>query len=111
MGFSSWTDIRPAFAQVVSWVRPAGRTYLEVKVLYTLGKEKCQPNGKGVAGDCESGGSCRQSAGLTNRKRIEAASRGEQASICEAQYLHGTRRRRSDRHKREGGCAIPGEIW
>jgi hypothetical protein len=22
-------------------VRPAGRTYLEVKVLYTLGKEKC----------------------------------------------------------------------
>ena len=52
------------------WVRPAGRTYLEVKVLYTLGKEKCQPNGKGVAGDCESGGSCRQSAGLTNRKRI-----------------------------------------
>jgi hypothetical protein len=24
-----------------SLVRPAGRTYLEVKVLYTLGKEKC----------------------------------------------------------------------
>jgi hypothetical protein len=23
------------------FVRPAGRTYLEVKVLYTLGKEKC----------------------------------------------------------------------
>jgi len=22
-------------------VRPAGRTYLEVEVLYTLGKEKC----------------------------------------------------------------------
>ena len=84
---------------------------MEVKVLYTLGKEKCQPNGKGVAGDCESGGSCRQSAGLTNRKRIEAAQRGEQAIICEARYLHGTLRRRSDRHKREGACAIPGEIW
>jgi len=57
----------------LSSVRPAGRTYLEVEVLYIPGKGKCQPNGKGVAGDCESGGSCRQSAGLTNRKRIEAA--------------------------------------
>ena len=57
-------------------VRPAGRTYLEVKVLYTLGKEKCQPNGKGVAGDCESGGSWRQSAGLTNRKRIRGGVAG-----------------------------------
>jgi len=28
-------------------VRPAGRTHLEVEVLYTLGKEKCSPNGKG----------------------------------------------------------------
>jgi hypothetical protein len=46
---------------------------LEVEVLYTLGKEKGWPNGKGVAGDCEFGGSRRQSAGLTNRKRIEAA--------------------------------------
>jgi hypothetical protein len=25
--------------------------------------------------------------------------------------LHGTLRRISDRHKREGACAIPGEIW
>ena len=37
-------------------VRPAGYTYLEVKVFCTLGK------GKGVAGDCESGGNQRQSA-------------------------------------------------
>jgi len=29
--------------------------------------------GKGVAGDCESEGSRKQMAGLTNRKRMEAA--------------------------------------
>jgi len=52
-----------------------------------------------------------EGAGLTNRKRIEAAQWGEQANICEARFLHGTLRRRSDRHKREGECAIPGEIW
>jgi len=46
--------------------------------------------GKGVAGDCESEGSPRQNAGLTNRKRIEAAQRGKAAQIVEAQYLHGT---------------------
>lgn len=37
--------------------------------------------------------------------------RGEQAYICEARYVHGTLRCRSDRHKREGECVIPGEIW
>ena len=58
-----------------------------------------------------SGGSCGQSAGLTNRKRIEATHRGEMAKIIKARYLHGTVRRRSDRHKRERECAIPGEIW
>jgi hypothetical protein len=41
----------------------------------------------------------------------EAASWGEQAKICEARYVYGTRRRRSDAHKRDRGCAIPGEIW
>ncbi len=51
-------------------VRPAGRTYLEVKVLYSPDKGKNFLNGKGVAGDCESGGSRRNSAGLTNRKPI-----------------------------------------
>ena len=33
------------------------------------------------------------------------------AKFTEAQYLHRTLRRISDRHKREGGCVIPGEIW
>ena len=32
------------------------------------------------------------------------------AFINKAQYLHGTPRRISDRHKQEGDCAIPGEI-
>ncbi len=58
-----------------------------------------------------SGGSCRQSAGLTNRKRIEATHRGETAENVKAQYLHGTVLRRSDRHKRESECVLPGEIW
>ena len=51
-------------------VRPAGRIHVKVQVLYLLGKEKSWPNGKGVAGDRESEGSRRKSAGLTNRKRI-----------------------------------------
>jgi len=46
---------------------------LEVKVLYTPGKGKCELNGKGVRRKAESEGSCRQTAGLTNRKWIEAA--------------------------------------
>ncbi len=54
----------------LSLVRPAGRTHLEVEVLYGPGKGNRQPNGKGVVGDCESEGSRRQSAGLTNRKRM-----------------------------------------
>ena len=41
---------------------------------------------------------------------MEATLRGEAANIVKAQFLHGTQRRRSDRHKREGECAIPGEI-
>ena len=36
---------------------------------------------------------------------------GEQAQICEAQFLHGALRRRSDGHKRDSECVIPGEIW
>ena len=47
---------------------------------------------------------------MTNRKRIEATQRGEQANICKARYLHGALRRRSDGPKRDGACAIPGEI-
>src|ERR1700689_4156677 len=66
--------------------------------------------GNGFPGDWESEGSSRQSAGATNRKRIEAASWGKQAKKCEARFMYGTRCRISDAHKREGGCAIPGEI-
>lgn len=40
----------------------------------------------------------------------EACQRGEMAKFIEARYLSGTLGRISDRHKREGGCAIPGEI-
>ena len=40
----------------------------------------------------------------------EAALRGEAANIVKVLYLHGTQRRRSDRHKREGGCVRLGEI-
>ena len=58
----------------------------------------------------ESEGSRRQSAGLTNRKPIEAITLDEKAHIFKVQYLHGKRERRSDRHKREGECALPGEI-
>ena len=83
---------------------------MEVKVLYTPGKGKCSLNGKGVHREVESEGSCRQSAGSTIRKPIEAGRWGEQANLCEAQFLHGTLRRRSDGHKRDGECVIPGEI-
>ena len=58
----------------------------------------------------ESGGSRRQNAGSTNRKRIKAAQWGEQATRCKARYLHRTLRRKSDGHKRDGECVIPGEI-
>ena len=64
--------------------------------------------GKGVAGDRESEGSPRQNAGLTYRKRIEASEWGEVAMTAKAQYLHGTLRRKSDRHKQEGRANYPG---
>ena len=35
---------------------------------------------------------------------------GETSIIVKARYLYGRLRRKSDRHKREGECAIPGEI-
>ena len=40
----------------------------------------------------------------------EATHRGKAAKKAKARYLHRTMRRISDRHKREGGCVIPGEI-
>jgi hypothetical protein len=35
---------------------------------------------------------------------------GEEAIISKARYLSGKHGRRCDRHKREGECALPGEI-
>ncbi len=35
---------------------------------------------------------------------------GEEANIFKAQYLSGRHGRRCGGHKREGGCALPGEI-
>lgn len=61
--------------------------------------------------EAESEGSRRQSAGLTNRNCIEATARDEAASMVKVPYLYGTRRRRCNRHKREGGSALPGEVW
>ena len=72
-------------------MRPAGRTLLEVKVLYTPDTGKCSLHGTGFPGDREPEGSRRQSPGATNRKWIEAALRGEQAKKCKARYVYGTR--------------------
>jgi hypothetical protein len=84
---------------------------VEVKILYTPGKRQCQLSGKGAPGDWGSEGSCEQSAGSRHTKRMEATRWGEQAKRCKARYLHGTVRRISDGHKREGECVIPGESW
>jgi hypothetical protein len=55
------------------FTRPARRTHLEVKVLYTALHGQLLAEGNGFSGDRESEGSWKQSAGATNRKRIEAA--------------------------------------
>jgi hypothetical protein len=67
--------------------------------------------GKGAPGDRGSEGSRRQNAGPRYTKRMKAMHRGEAAAPAEARYLHGTMCRRSDGHKREGECVIPGESW
>jgi hypothetical protein len=56
---------------------------LEVKVPYTADMGKLA-EGNGFPGDRESEGSRKQSAGATNRKRIEAGPWGEQAKRCKA---------------------------
>ena len=35
---------------------------------------------------------------------------GEKANIFKARYLYGRHGCRCDGHKREGGCALPGEV-
>jgi hypothetical protein len=91
-------------------VRPAGRTHLEVKVLYRPDRGNGSPDGKGVRRETESEGSRRQNAGLTNRNRIEAAMGDEGANKLEVRYLYGTHGSRCGGHKREGGSALPGEV-
>ena len=59
----------------------------------------------------ESEGSRRQSAGLTNRNRIEACKLDEKAYIFKVRNLYGELERRCGGHKREGESAIPGEIF
>jgi hypothetical protein len=40
----------------------------------------------------------------------EACKLDEEANIFEVQYLYGRLGRKCGGHKREGGCALPGEI-
>ena len=58
----------------------------------------------------ESEGSRRQNAGSTNRNHIEADVLGEKAIRFKAQILSGKHGRRCGGHKREGKCALPGEV-
>jgi len=65
---------------------------------------------KGVRREAESEGSRRQNAALTNRKHIEADTLDKKANHFKVRYLHGKRGRKCARDKREGECALPGEI-
>lgn len=67
-------------------------------------------DGKGFAGDCESEGSRLANRWPDAQEADEALHWGKAAIIVKARYLSGTMRRRSDGHKRESGCAIPGEV-
>ena len=58
----------------------------------------------------ESEGSRRQNAGPTNRNHIEADMLGEESIISKARYLSGKHGRRCGGYKREGKCALPGEV-
>ena len=66
--------------------------------------------GKGFAGDCESEGSRKAKRWPDAQEADEALHWGKAAKFVEARNLSGTMQRISDRHKRESGCAIPGEI-
>ena len=58
----------------------------------------------------ESEGSRRQNAGSTNRNHIEANVLDEKAIRFKVQSLYGKHGRRCGGHKREGKCALPGEV-
>ena len=56
----------------------------------------------------------KEAAGKTLARRTEIAYEAvkldEKANIFKVQYLYGKLGRRCGGHKREGGCALPGEI-
>ncbi|MDP3017617.1 MAG: hypothetical protein Q8N70_11170, partial [Deltaproteobacteria bacterium] len=49
-------------------------------------------------------------AGPTNRNHIEADMLDEESTISKVQILFGKHGRRCGGHKREGKCALPGEV-
>lgn len=57
-------------------VRPAGRIFKGVKDSCRPGRGNYKLNGKGVHREVGSEGSCRQSAGLTNRNHIRGGHAG-----------------------------------
>jgi len=58
----------------------------------------------------ESEGSRRQNAGSTNRNRIQADVLGKKANLFKALTLSGKCGRNCGEYKREGECALPGEV-
>ena len=56
----------------------------------------------------------KEAAGKTLARRTEiayeAVALDEKANIFKVQLLHGKRGRKCGGHKREGGCALPGEV-
>ena len=47
---------------------------------------------------------------LDEQEAYQAVARDEKANIFKVQNLYGTCGRRCDGHKREGRCALPGEV-
>ena len=56
-------------------------------------------------------GSRRQNADPTNRHHIDADKLGEESIVSKAQNLSGKHGRKCSRHKREGNCVFPGEVY
>ena len=56
----------------------------------------------------------KEAAGKTLARRTETAYEAgkldKEASIFKVQYLYGKLGRKCGGHKREGGCALPGEV-
>lgn len=69
-------------------------------------------DGKGAHREVRSEGS-RYGKALAQRTgtAYEAAALGKEAQLSKAQFLHGKCGRRCSGYKREGRCALPGEIY